>query len=290
MIKAWLFLLLFFYSSLANNYILEQNYTYENSVIHAKDLFKEIPVDFEILRIPDDKTHFRIHSQIIAKSFELHGIAVDSSKVRYVNFTKKSQTDVTPFQEQLASALQERYPSMIIDEILITARGYHPSFPKGAKAVYEPKLFNSAKGTFYILDDQGVRQYLNYTVTATINVLHTTQKVSRKESLSGINTRLLRIPFNVFKDTPLTELPSDSYRFRSSLKENTLLTERNIEAIPLVLKGEKIIAVVRNGNVVVEFGAVSTQEGGVYDMITIQKSDGKRVKAKVIGEKRVELQ
>lgn len=290
MIKQWILLLTFLYSSLAYSYTLEQNYTFDDPLIHAKDLFKDIPVDFEILRIPEDKVHYRTNSQIIVKSFELHGIAVDSSKVRYVNFTKKSQIGIMPFQEQLASALQERYPTMIIDEILITPRGYHPSFPKGAKVVYEPKLFNSAKGTFYVLDNQGVRHYLDYAVTATINVLHTTQKVSRKESLSGINTRLLPIPFNVFKDTPLTELPSDSYRFRSSLKENTLLSERNIEAIPLVLKDEKIIAVVRNGNVVVEFGAIATQEGGVYDMITIQKSDGKRVKAKVIGEKRVELQ
>lgn len=283
-------MVLFFYSVMAESLTLEQNYTYDNAVIHAKDLFKELPVDFELLRIPNDKTHYRINSQIIVKSFELHGITVDSSKVRYVNFTKESRIDVTPFKQQLTSALKERYPTMVVDEILITPRGYHQSIPAGAKAIFEPKFFQSAKGTFYILDGQSVRQYLDYTITARIDVLHTTQKVSRKESLSGFNTRLVSVPFDVFKDTPLTKMPANSYRFRSSLKENTLLTERNIEAVPLVLRGEKIVVVIHNGNVVVEFGATATQEGGLYDMITIQKSDGKRVKAKVIGDKRVELQ
>jgi flagella basal body P-ring formation protein FlgA len=69
-----------------------------------------------------------------------------------------------------------------------------------------------------------------------------------------------------------------------------LLTLRNIETIPLVLKNTPVTVELQNGAVIIEFEATATQEGLLYDIITIQKNDGKRAKAKVIGENRVELQ
>jgi len=281
--------LLLFFSTWAYGYTLEQNYTYNNPVIHAKDLFAELPVDFEILRIPDDTTRYRIDAQIITKSFELYGIAIDSTKVRYVNFTKESHIDLSPLELQLTKALKERYPTIVITQLRITPRGYLQSLPKEVKAVFDPKLFQNAQGTFYILDEQGIRHYLDYAVTATINVLHTTKKVDRRESLDGLNTQLKTIPFTSFKDIPVVEPSPHAYRFRSSIKANVPLTQRNIEALPLVIKGQKVTVEIRSDNVIVEFEATATQEAGLYDMITIQKSDGKRVKAKVIGENRVEL-
>jgi flagellar basal body P-ring formation protein FlgA len=270
-------------------YELHEDYLFESQIIYSNDLFPDLTQKFEILRIPDDQTRYRINAQIISKSFELHGIAIDTAKVRYVNFTRKSPIDFTPLQQQLSNALMKRYPTMTIEHITIAPRGYLKSIPKGVQAVYDPKFFQSAKGTFYIPDEQGVRCYLDYLVTGNITVLHTTQKVSRKDPLNGSNTQRLEIPFSIFKDIPITELPAAPYRFRSTLKENTLLTERTVEPIPLVLQGQKVTVVVQTGTVSIEFGATATQEGALYDMITVQKSDGKRVKAKVIGENRVEL-
>lgn len=283
-----LILLLLFFLNLGA-YELQDNYLFESRVIYSSDLFPELTQKFEILRIPDDTTHYRINSQIIAKSFELYGITIDTTKARYVNFTQQSRIDFAPLQQQLFDALKERYPTMEIEKIQITPHGFMESLPKGVQAVYEPKFYQSSKGTFFILDGNGIRRYLDYLVTATINVLHTTQKVDRKDSLSGVNTALKPVPFGVFKDTPLTEYASRPYRFRSSLKEGMLLTERNIELTPLVLRGQQVTVVIHDGPVSVEFAATATQEGGLYDMITIQKSDGKRVKAKIIGENRVEL-
>lgn len=270
-------------------YELQENYFFENRVIYSNDLIPEVPKKFEILRIPNELNHYRINAQILIKSFELNGIEVESGRVRFVNFSQKSPVDFTPIRQQLSAAFLSRYPTMQIDEILITPRGYLDSLPKNVKALYDPKVFQNAKGTLYFFDDQNVRRYLDYSVSATIDVLHTTQKVTRKDPLSDSNTLLKPVPFDRFKDFPLTSLPSDLHRFRSTLKADVPLTARNIEAAPLVQRGEKVTVEIHNGNVSVEFGAVATQEGGLYDMITIQKNDGKRVKAKVIGERRVEL-
>ena len=285
-----IYFLFLLFCALLNGYELRENYEYNQSILYSTDLFPNLDKKFEILQIPQEKTNFRIDSQILAKTFELHGITVDTSKARFVNFTKSSPLDFSPFKKQLRSHLQERYPDINIEEIVITPRGYLTGIAPNTKAVFDDHFYLNSKGTFYVLDSAGLRRYLDYTVFASLGVLHTTQPISRRDKLTGFNTLLKPVKFDSFKDTPLTTLPDQISRFRSNLKPNQLLTVRNIEVIPLVLKNEKVIVEVKNESVIVEFGATATQEGSLYDIITIQKSDGKRVKAKVIGENRVELQ
>ena len=272
------------------SYELAENYEFKNAIVYSNDLFPEIPQKFEILKIPSDKDQYRIDAQIISKTFELNGITIDSSKTRYVNFTKQSPIDLTSLKLQLEKMLLEHYPSIQIKEIAITPRGYLSALSKETRGVFDDRFYQHAKGTFYILTPQGLRHYLDYSVTATISVLHTTQKITRRERLNGFNTLLRPVAFTSFKDNPLTSLPDQPSRYRSNLKPGQLLTLRNIETIPLVLKNEKVAVEVKSDGLVVEFGARATQEGSLYDIITIQKSDGKRIKAKVIGVNRVELQ
>lgn len=269
---------------------LQREYFYTQSTIFSTDIFPDVSQRFEVLKIPGDKIQYRVDGRIIAKTFELHGIAVDISKAPFVTFSKKSPVDFAPLKEQLSQMLQTRYPSMQINQITITPRGYLPTLSKGVKGEFDERSYLSREGTFYVIGDDGLRRYLDYSVDATLRVLHAAQNVSRKEVLNGSNAIAKIVPFGSFRDKPLTRFPEHSCRFRSNLKAGFLLTERNVEELPLVLKNDRVVVVVQNGGVVVEFLAVATQEGSLYDIITIQKRDGKRAKAKVIGENRVELQ
>jgi flagella basal body P-ring formation protein FlgA len=271
-------------------YELSENYEYVNYTVYSNDLVPDIPKKFEILQIPADKNQYRIDAKIIAKTFELNGFELNISKTRYINFTRHSPIDFTSIKQQLTQMFIEFYPAINIQEIIITPRGYLPSLGKNVHGEFDKRFYQNATGTFYVLDNEGLRHYLDYTVNATLGVLYTNQKVSRKESLSGFNTILKTIPFQSFKDKPLTTLPNHQSRFRSNLKPMQLLTLRNIEEIPLVLKDTPVTVELQNGSVIIEFEATATQEGLLYDIITIQKNDGKRTKAKVIGENRVELQ
>jgi len=284
----YIIILLFFFFNL-HAYELAKNYEYDKNIIYSDDLFPEIPKKFEILKIPSDSDHYRLDALIIAKAFELNGITIDTTKTRYVNFTKRSPVDFTPLREQLEKMFKERYPTIDINQTTISSRGYLAALPKNVQGKFDERFYQNATGTFYYFDNQGIRHYLDYTIRAMIGILHVSQKVSRKERLSGFNTILKPIPFTSFKDIPLTSMPEQPARFRSNLKAGQLLTVRNIETVPLVLKNEKIIVEVHDEGVIVEIGATATQEGSLYDIITILKNDGKRAKAKVIGENRVEL-
>jgi flagella basal body P-ring formation protein FlgA len=182
------------------------------------------------------------------------------------------------------------YPTMTITSIYITPHGYTESLPANAHVVFDKEGYKQNRGTFYIPDSNGIRHYFDYSLDATLEVLHVTQKTSRKAILSTTNSTLESIPFVSFRGKPLTKLPETPYRFRSSLKEGTVITDQHIEPNPIVLRGAKISAQIKSGTVIVEFIATATQEGALYDIITIEKADGKRVRAKIIGENTVELQ
>lgn len=162
-----LFLMFHFFT--LNAYELGSNYEYDKQIVYSNDLVPDIPKKFEILQIPSDKSQYRIDAQIIAKTFELNGYTLDISKTRYVNFTRHSPVDFTPIKQQLSNLFQEKYPSIRIDGISIAPRGYLASLGKDTRGVFDPRFYQNATGTFYILDCDGLRHYLDYSITATLD-------------------------------------------------------------------------------------------------------------------------
>lgn len=286
--KLFLFFLLF--SNLLYSDTLQQSYFFTDPILKSNDLNVSCPKNFEILRIPDGKSSYRVNAQIIVKTFELNGCTIDSGKTKYVNFTKRSHIDYTQLQDQITSYFMANYPTMSIASIHIIPHGYTESLPPNAHAVFDKESYRQNKGTFYVPDSSGIRHYFDYSLDATLEVLHVTQKTSRKDILSITNSTLKSIPFTSFRGKPLTKIPETSYRFRSSLNEDAIITDRHIEPRPLVMRGSKVSAQVKSNTVIVEFIATATQEGALYDIITIEKADGKRVRAKIIGDNTVELQ
>lgn len=282
-------LFLLFLSTLSCD-ALQQSYTFKNSTIFSTDLTNSCPKRFEILQIPDGKSTYRINAQIIAKTYELNGCSMDVGKVRYVNFTKQTALNLSLLKQQLNDAFMTTYPTMSIQKIDVFPRGFIETLPQNAKAVFDKDVCDNNHGTFYVLDEGGIRRYFDFTLEATLNVLHSNQKINRREILSSANASIKSISFTQFKGKPLSTLPDQKNRFRRSLRENTPIVDRHLETLPIVLKGSKVSVQVENGSVIVEFIATATQEGALYDIITIEKSDKKRAKAKVIGENRVELQ
>lgn len=285
----FIFIIIFFFSFLYGN-TLQQSYLFTNPTITSSDMNVSCPKPFEILRIPDGKTSYRINAQVILKTFELNGCSLENDRIRYVNFLKRSDTDYSLIQNQLSAFFTQQYPTIVIQSIHIFPHGYIQSLPNDPHAVFDEDMAMKNKGTFYVPDINGIRHYFDFTIDATLSVLHVTQKVSRKDIVSLNNCVMKSIPFTNFRSKPLIKLPEATSRFKSSLKDDTPLLDRQIESLPLVLRGSKVSVQVKSESVIVEFIATAIQEGALYDIITIEKADKKRVRAKIIGENTVELQ
>lgn len=283
-------ILLFLFFATAQCDTLKQTYTFKEPKIYSSDLVSGCPKRFEVLQIPDGKITYRINAQIIAKTFELNGCNVDITKVRYVNFTKQTTLNLLPLKKQLYDLFLSNYPTMIIQKIDVLPRGFIESLPEHSTGIFDKNICDNNNGTFYVLDESGVRRYFDFTLEATLNVLHSNQKITRNSLITASNTAVKLVPFTQFRGLPLSTLPNVAQRFRRSIQANEPIIDRYLEPLPIVLKGAKVNVQVENESVIVEFIGTATQEGALYDIITIEKGDKKRAKAKVIGENRVELQ
>lgn len=68
------------------------------------------------------------------------------------------------------------------------------------------------------------------------------------------------------------------------------MTQNDIEILSLVKRDEVVTATVSDGGVTITFNAVAVEDGKEGDVIAVRKSDGKKLMAKVVGIKRVEIQ
>ncbi len=285
-----LFLALLLWFSNLSGKELQSNYYFESPLILSKTIDPTCEKNFEVLRIPDGKTSYRINAQIIAKTLELGGCPIQINNIRFVNFTKEVTHGLSVLEQQLKDFFKNAYPTIEIQEVHISPRGVNNRLPKNIHSVFDTNSYQTNKGTFYVIDEKGVRHYFDFTIDATLNALYTTQKVTRKEVLSTQNTGIKPLPFTTFRGKPLDLLPDTPYRFRASLQANVPILDRHIESLPIVLRDSKVSVIIQNGAVIVEFIATAMQEGKLYDIITVEKADGKRVRAKIIGENKVELQ
>ena len=96
--------------------------------------------------------------------------------------------------------------------------------------------------------------------------------------------------FTTFKNNPLTDIQNHKYQSKFSIKSDSILTQNDVEILSIVRRDDLVTATVTDGGVTITFSAVAQQDGKEGDIIAIRKSDGKKLMAKVIGTKRVEIQ
>jgi flagella basal body P-ring formation protein FlgA len=114
--------------------------------------------------------------------------------------------------------------------------------------------------------------------------------MKKGEKLSILNTIKKEIKFDRFRALPISAKHINTTQLKHHIKKEILLTTRDIEILNLVKKGSNINVTLNNKNITISFLAKALQNGKLNDIITVRKSDGKKIKVKVIGKNRVEIQ
>ena len=73
------------------------------------------------------------------------------------------------------------------------------------------------------------------------------------------------------------------------IKQNSIITMRDVEALNIVRKNSNVSVSLSSEGISITFSAKALQDGKLNDIITIQKQNKKRLKAKVVGKNRVEI-
>ena len=78
-----------------------------------------------------------------------------------------------------------------------------------------------------------------------------------------------------------------NYRSKSFFKKGDILFEEKIEKVPVINIGDKVVAEVINGNVILTTSAVARQCGGTGDRIELVLPKNKIITAKIVNAKKV---
>jgi flagella basal body P-ring formation protein FlgA len=283
-------LLLLFSTLLFAAHTLKPEYGYSDHRITSETLFPGLGEPFELFSIPPHKTRYRISAETIIDACARRGVAVENGGHRYITFLKKSPVDTGLIETKIAAFYSRHYPTITLHRIEVTPRVYTPSLPAGYRVVIPENSYKSGSGTLYAEGPSGKKFFFDYRVNAEVGVLRTRNRLKRDSALSPLNTKHAAVPLEHLRSLPLTEAPAGRYRLKRSLKADALILMRHVERAPLVNRGSKVSASLRTGQVLIQFHGIALQDGALHDIISIQKPDGQRIRAKVVGENKVVIE
>lgn len=266
---------------------LEKEYPFKEDTLYSNDLFPTLK-PFELFHITPKKMSYRIKAVELQKIFAEHGIKV-TYRSPIVRFKRIFDFDMSALHVKLETYYKKHYPDIIIKALHVSPETYLEALPKSYVMIIPPKNFHRNRGTFYLKTASQKRVFFNYKLDATLPVLTAKKTIKRKEPLSSFNTLIKTVNFEHFTSPPLSHLDASHQCARIRLKEGRPITQRNIQSIPLVKRDQHVIAVINNGALHVELSATAQNDGGLYDMITIIKSNGDALEAQVVGPNRVEI-
>lgn len=266
---------------------IEQDYYYTDNNITENFLFhSDRYSDKTLFSIPEGKERDRIKCSYILSFLKDDTIKCEHS---YVEFTKKSTIDTSRLEKRLIDYYKSYYPSMHIESVEVHPKSFLKKLPEYFTFKIRAKSYKRAKGTFYIIDGSRHREFFDYHIVAEVDVLKASKKLRRSELISSSNTTLKKIPFYSFRDRPITIDELDIYESIHNIAKNRILTQRDIKMVFLVKRNESVILQIKNGPLVIETTAIATQNGKLNDIITVEKADKSRLKARIISKGRVEI-
>ncbi len=269
---------------------LQQQYYFKTGPIYSTTLFPNIKKKFILFNINNNRTHYRVKSTQLIRRFKEHNLTLTAGSVRYVNFVKMSPVSTARLEEQLAMRYRTVFKNLHVKKVSVTPRSYLSKLPQEYTLLFSEKNMYRSEGVFSIKTADKKRLFFNYRIDATLEVYMPRHPLKRGDPLTPMNTIKKRIVLQKLRALPIVETGVKKYRLKRSMKPNRIITRRDIELYPIVKRGSSVLVELKSGSVVLQFSAIASQDGAKNDIITIQKKDGRRIKARVIAAGRVEME
>jgi flagella basal body P-ring formation protein FlgA len=122
-------------------------------------------------------------------------------------------------------------------------------------------------------------------------ILVTLRNIEKKDPLTKNDFEEKLIDVTSLNGNPIqAKFNLDGYRAKVFLRKGEILFEEKIEKTPLVNVGDKVIAEVKKGTVVVTTEVYARQCGSKGDLIEVVSTKNKIIKARVVNAKKVMIE
>jgi flagella basal body P-ring formation protein FlgA len=274
-----------------NLYALEQikeNYYIDTRDINSSLFFKN-QKNVKLYKIPSHRHSLRIKRSDLIRLLVKHGFKDFSVKPRYVHFEVNSPIDTSKIKTFLKKHYENKYKHIDIKKITIRPRSYMQELPPSYTFDIRSRNHLSNDGLISIEDELHRKYFFNYYIDAHVNVLSAKKKILRGEELSRLNTKVISVKLDRFRSLPVQKHYKSKYQAKRHLKKDTQITHRDIKKLSLVKRGSQVTVWLDSAGMSISFVAKALQNGKLNDIISIQKSDGKRLKARVVAKNKVKI-
>lgn len=283
-----LFLALLFLNVNAQNTLNETYYT-DTKTIKLNSIIPHARDDIELFEIEADRYTKRVRTQDLLKILKKHGYSDYSSKENYTNFVLKSPIDTSKIKLAVKEYYENRYDEIDIKNISVEPRSYTTSLPKEYSVNFQKKDYLQRDGVLSIKTKENKKIFFNYYVDAMVTVYTSRKKIKKDTELSAINSYKKSIILDRFKARPVQDIQISSIQSKHHISKDRILTVRDVEPLSIVKKDSFVNVSVYSNNMAISFSAKALQDGKLNDIIRVQKSDGKRLRVKVVGKNRAEI-
>ncbi|QFR49325.1 flagellar basal body P-ring formation protein FlgA [Sulfurimonas lithotrophica] len=286
-----LFKLFFIFLLSLNIYALEhikQTYYIDSHNINSSLFFKD-KKNILLYTIPQQNYSLKIKKSQLQKLLKENGFKDFIINSRYVYFEINSPINTSKIELFLKKHYKQKYKTINIKHITVKPRSYMQELPKNYVIDIRRRNHLSKDGVISIEDNFHKKYFFNYLIDADIDVVQAKSKINKDEELSQRNIKIKTIKLEKFRALPLQYIPTSEFQAKHHIKAYKTLTYRDIEKLSLVKKGQSVSVWLNNSGISISFVAKALQSGKLNDIITIQKSNGKRLKAKIVAKQKVEL-
>ncbi|WP_373002587.1 flagellar basal body P-ring formation chaperone FlgA [Sulfurimonas sp.] len=272
----------------ANN-TLRDTYYITSDDIYISHIIKDAPNNKQIYKIELGKYTKRVKSKELIEILKKNGYRGYTSKSRYIKFIKKSPIDTSKIASYIKEYYLKSYDQIDIQSVTVETRGYITSLPKEYAIEINNKNYLSRSGIVNIKTPDNKKIFFNYDIVANIWIYLSRKQIKKDVELSSVNTLKKSIILDRFMSKPIENLNAKSLQGKHHIKEDKIITTRDVEILSVVKKNSYINISLNNQNMSISFSAKALQNGKLGDTITVQKASGKRLKVRVTGKNRAEI-
>jgi flagellar basal body P-ring formation protein FlgA len=262
----------------------------ESDAIYLSHIQSNPKKDIHLYTIEPSRYSLRIKAQDLLEDLKKHGLKDFETSSLYINFVKKSPIDTKPIKKAIESFYKKHYKSIEIEEIRIHPRGFVESLPSEYIVELHPRSYLTNNGVLHVETLDRKKIFFDFTLIAKIDILLSKKRIDRNDALSAFNTKVQKRLLDKYRALPIESLEENSLQAKRTIPENGVITTRDVEGLDLIVRGTQLNVTLQDKGMSIIFAAEALQNGKRNDIISIQNSNGKIFRARVVDKNRVEIQ
>ncbi|MBU1658415.1 flagellar basal body P-ring formation chaperone FlgA [bacterium] len=269
--------------------ILKSTYYIQSDDINLSHIVPHAKMDTKLFSIEENKYTKRLKSKELIQVLKQYGYNSFSADSRYIKFIKKSPIDLSKIERAIEEAYTKQYENIDIQKISVLPRGYIDSLPEKYTISLTKKAHLSRRGTLYIKTNENKKIFFNYIISANVSVCYARNDINKDEELSQVNTMQKSIVLDKFRAMPVQKIQQGVLQSKHNLQANSIITTRDVQRLNIIIRGSNVNVSFQTQGMAIEFSAKALQDGKLNDIITVEKSNTKKIKVRVIGKNQAEM-